>query len=125
VLSLRPVSFYDVQHFFVDFQKHAKNFDIPDDENQIIGIYMGDELIGYYAIQGYDNVDVEIKHGYLKPGFRHKDLPKKCMELLEEGCKKAGYRRAMLATGSRFNAYMKFAAKLGYKPQHLEFLKEL
>jgi GNAT superfamily N-acetyltransferase len=125
MLHLKAVPFLTVQRFFVDFQKKSKSFEMPEDSAQIIGIFKDKELIGYYIIQGYDGTDVEIKQGYLIPEYRHNDLPKSCMKLLEEGCKKAGYKKVLLATGSRFRAYFKFAAGLGYKPVHLEFSKDI
>ena len=125
MINLRPVDYLTVAKFFVDFQKHSKNFELPSDEAQIVGIFNQDSLIGYYIIQGYDNKDVEIIQGYLIPSSRHANLPIECMRLLEQSCKKAGYSRMMLATGSRFRAYLKFAKGLGYKPTHLEFSKEL
>lgn len=98
---------------------------MPPESAQNIGIFQDAEMIGYYIIQGYNNTDVEVVQGYLKPQYRHKDLPKHCMKLLEDKCKEAGYKKMMLATGSRFKAYLRFAEGLGYKPKHLEFSKEL
>lgn len=125
MVVLRSIPHTEISQYFVDFQKKSKNFDMPLDTSEDIGIYKDGVLIGYFIIQGYNNIDVEITHGYLLPKYRHNDLPKECMKILEESCKKAGYKKMMLATGSRFRSYMKFAKDLGYKPAHIEFIKEL
>jgi GNAT superfamily N-acetyltransferase len=125
MIQLKPCRWEDVQHYFVDFQKKSKRFDLPSVTAQIIGIFDDKEFAGYFFIQGYDHTDVEITHGYLKTKYRHKNLPKQCMSLLEQMCRESGYKHMVLATGSRFNAYLKFAKGLGYTPQHLEFSKEL
>lgn len=125
MLILSPVTWREVQQFYRDFQKKSNCFEMPLDASQYIGIFKEKELIGYFIIQGYENVEVEIHQGYLKPEHRHFDLPKQCMQMLEEGCKKAGYKRMLLGTHNRFKAYLKFAKSLGYKPKHLMFCKEI
>jgi GNAT superfamily N-acetyltransferase len=125
MLELKEVDFNTVSPYFVDFQKKSKNYDMPSEDSQNIGIFINDELAGYYIIKGYDNTDVEICHGYLRPEFRHLGLLKQCMPLLETKCKQAGYKNMLLATGSRFKAYLKIAMSLGYKPEHLEFRKNI
>ena len=125
MLQLRPVDFHTVQTFFMDFQKKSRVFDLPSDEAEFIGIYKDNQLIGYYALEKHSHEDIEVLHGYLCKDARHVDLPSACMELLESACKAKGFKRIALATGSRFGAYMKFAKSLGYRPVHLEFIKEL
>ena len=125
MITLRKVDYLTISKYFVDFQKKAKDFDLPEDTAQSIGIYKGSELIGYFIIQGYNNTDVEVLQGYLIKKYRHQDLSKQCMAILESMCKQAGYKTMVLATGSRFKAYLRFADSLGYKPRHLEFSKEI
>ncbi len=125
MIELAPVDFYTIQHLFVDFQKKSKCFEMPPDTAQFIGAYANNKLVGYFVIQGYENVDVEINQGYLLPQYRHLKLYKEFMELLENKCKEAGYKRMLLGTHNRFESYLQFAKGLGYRPQHLVFSKEI
>lgn len=125
MLVLKTTPFADVQKWFCDFQKHSKCFEMPPDEGEIVGIYLDTELIGYFILVGYDNEYVEVNQGYLKPAYRHKALPNDCIKLMEEGCRKAGYKEIKLGTHNRFQSYLRFMKQNGYKPEHLIFSKKL
>lgn len=125
MLELKPVSFYDVQHWFVDFQKKSRCFEMPLETSQYVGAFLNDKLVGYFILQGYDNTDVEINQGYLSKEYRHSTLSDEFMKLLEEMCKKAGYKKMLLGTHNRFMSYIKFAKRLKYTPEHLTFCKLL
>jgi GNAT superfamily N-acetyltransferase len=81
--------------------------------------------VGYFVIQAYDDGDVEVLQGYLIKDFRHIGIHKAFMTLLEDILKRAGFKKVLLGTHSRFKAYLGFAKDLGYKPEHLTFSKEL
>ena len=127
MISLSPVTWEDIQTYFVDFQKKSKVFELPPEEDQayFIGIYNDSQFIGYYIMVPHNDAEIEIRQGYLTRNNRHLDLPKQCMAELERLCKLAGYKTIALSAGSRFKAYLKFAKSLGYKPVALEFTKEL
>ncbi len=98
---------------------------MPPEEAEFIGIFDLDKLIGFFTMVGYEDGDIEIQQGYLIKGYRHLELHKACMALLEQMAKKAGFKRVLLGTHNRFKAYLGFAKGIGYKPQHLTFVKDL
>lgn len=125
MVELIPVAFQDIQHWFVDFQKKSKCFEIPPEESEFIGIYTDQELVGYFVLVGYDDGVIDINQGYLKPSARHTDLPKECLKLIESACSRAGYKEIKLGTHNRFKSYLEFMKDNGYKPEHLIFSKRI
>ena len=125
MLSLRPVDHSLISKYFVDLQKKSHCYELPPEGAEFLGIYNDETLIGYFIVQGFEDGDVEINQGYLMREYRHLALPSACMEMLENICKAAGYKRVLLGTHNRFRSYLKFAKTLGYKPNHLIFVKEL
>lgn len=125
MLQLKPTDFMDIQHWFVDYQKKSKNFQMPPDEAQILGIYQDNELVGYFILVLYLNKTVEINQGYLKPEARHKALNKQALSLLENVVKKAGYSRLVLGTNRAVGSYQKFMRDCGFALVRAEFAKEV
>lgn len=125
-MELRPTPFEAIQHWFVDFQKKSKCFEIPPDEASILGIYDGDSLVGYYVLYGYpDEGTLEVQQGYLSKEVRHKGLSPLCMSLLEDKAREAGYSKIVLQTNRSINAYIKFMDGMGYSADKVIFSKEL
>lgn len=125
MLRLAPVDYLVLSKYFQDFQKKSRCFELPPEESQCVGIYEDTTLIGYFIVVCYDDLSAEINQGYLLPKYRHSGLPTKCTTLLEELCRKNGYKKMLLGTHNRFKSYLKFARQLGYKPTHLVFEKSL
>lgn len=124
MVELRTVGFNDIQHWFQDFQKHSKCYEMPPEEAEYLGIFNNEELIGYFIMVVYADF-VEINQGFLKPEFRHSNLPKECLRLLEYQCKKAEFTEIKLGTHNRFKSYLEFMKDNGYKPEHLIFSKRI
>jgi hypothetical protein len=125
MLELREADYAYVSRYFWDFQKKSHCFELPSDESDLLGIYDGEELVGYFVTTCYDNGVVVINQGYLKPTARHKDLPKEAMRLLEEKILEAGYKKVELVTKRAARSYTKFMNGLGYKVKQTEFEKVL
>lgn len=125
MLSLQAVDPASISRFMLDFQKKSKCLEFPPETAECVGIYNNNIMCGYFIIQGYNGVEVEINQGYLRREFRHFGLPAESMRQLEDLCKKAGYKKMLLGTHNRFKAYLKFAKSLGYTPEHLIFSKNL
>lgn len=125
MIEIKPVSHDTISKYFRDFQKKSKCFEMPPEEAEFSGAYLDDELVGYFILQAYGDGDIEIYQGYLRPEYRHTELAKSFMALLEQAIKKLGCKRMILGTHNRFKAYLKFAKALGYKPEHLTFSKNL
>lgn len=123
MIKLAPVEFSNIQHWFVDYQKKSKNFEMPPEGSEYIGIYKGEELLGYFITTGYDNEVVNINQGYLKPEARHKNLSRISMELLEQGIKKAGYKKIVLGTNRAVGSYIQFMRKMGFSIERAIFSK--
>lgn len=125
MLELKPVAFSYIQHWFVDFQKKSKNYDIPSDTTETLGIFEDNKLVGYFIIQGYQDRDLEIQQGYLNKAARHKNLSPLAMGLLEQKAKKVGYKRIILASSRTLKAYTNFMSNMGYKPERIIFSKQV
>lgn len=125
MIKLAPVDFLQIQHWFVDYQKKSKNFEMPDDNSQLIGIYRGEELVGYFVITVFKDKTVEINQGYLKPEARHKNLSKISMELLEASAKKDGIKKIQLGTNRAVGSYIQFMRSMDYHIERAIFAKEL
>lgn len=125
MLSLRPVDFYKIQHWFVDYQKRSHDFEMPSDEADFIGIFQGEELIGYFICLCPDKQVVEIRQGYLKKEARHKNNSKIAMHLLEKLVKEKGFKKIVLGTYRANRSYIKFMEQLGFNITSIEFAKEV
>lgn len=126
MLRLAPVDFLKIQHWFVDYQKKSKNYELPPEQAELIGIYRGDELIGYFVTMAYkDTGIIEINQGYLKPEAGHKNLSRISMQLLEQVTKQHGYKKIMLSTNRAVGSYIKFMAGMGYQLERAIFGKEV
>jgi hypothetical protein len=123
-MTLYPVSRKDIDPFIPDFRERAGEYEPLPDEAVVLGIFEPD-LIGYFAIQGYANGNLEILQGYLKPGFRRKRLDLLAMKLLQEKARRAGYKKIGLLASRSLRAYSKFMDSLGFKPEKIAFGKEL
>ena len=124
MISLREVYFNDVQHWFWDFQKHSKCFELPPEEAEYLGIFKDDRLVGYFVVVTYADY-LEINQGYLIKEVRHTDLPKECLRLLEYLAKRVGIQEIKLGTHNRFKSYLNFMKDNGYRPEHLVFSKRI
>jgi GNAT superfamily N-acetyltransferase len=125
MIRLAPVDFLKIQHWFVDYQKKSKNYEMPPEEAEILGIYKAEELIGYFIVVCYKSGLVEINQGYLKPDARHKLYSRVAMELLEKLVKDKGFNRIQLATNRAVGSYQRFMRNLGFSLVRAEFAKEL
>lgn len=125
MFHLKPVSFYDIQHWFVDYQKKSKNFEIPPEEGEMIGIFRDQDLIGYFITLAYQDRHLEINQGYLRQDARHKRISQIAMSLLEKLAKSKGYTRIDLGTNRAVGSYQAFMRNLGYRLVRAEFSKEL
>ncbi len=125
MIELKPVDFLSIQSWFVDFQKKSKNYEIPPEEAELIGIYRGKELIGYFITLGYDFKDMVILQGYLRKEDRHKNISKIAMKLLEDKIKGIGYKKIILQTQRAAGSYIKFMKNLGFDIKQATFEKEL
>jgi len=124
MIELKEVSFTDLLPFVEDFKKHSKAYEPPPNEAEAVGIFKENELIGYFILAAYDTY-LEINQGYLKPEYRHKNLSKECVRLVEYLAKKLEYKQILLCTQSRFGAYVPFMKDMGFKPRKLVFGKEI
>lgn len=125
MLSLKSVHFNDIQHWFVDYQKKSKNYEMPSEHAECLGIYKDQELIGYFIVVCYEEGTVEINQGYLKPAVRHKQYSPIAMKLLEQLAKEKGFKRILLGTNRAANSYIKFMSGMGYTLSRAEFSKEI
>ena len=125
MLSLRPVDFYSIQHWFVDFQKKSKCYELPPDEAELSGVYQNEKLIGYFITIGYNYTDLVILQGYLAPEVRHENISNKAMNILEERAKEAGYKRIVIETQRSHKSYIKFMKSMGYGVIKTIFSKEV
>ena len=125
MIRLAPVDFLKIHQWFVDFQKKSKNFEMPPDEGELIGIYRGEELIGYFITVLYTDGTLEINQGYLKPEARHKNLSKISVGLLEESAKKLGVKKIMLGTNRAVGSYIRFMRTMGFSIERAIFSKEI
>lgn len=125
MIELKPVNFLEIQKYFVDFQKHSKCYEMPPEAAQCVGIYDGSRLAGYFIVLPYTDRSIDIIQGYWTKEYRHKDLSKTAVRLLEERIKRFGFTICRIVTHSRFRSYMNFAKDLGYSPSHIIFQKRL
>ena|SRR5258708_39976952 len=125
MIYLKPVAFGEIQHWFVDYQKKSKNYEMPPEEAELIGIYRSEELIGYFITVCYDSGTIEINQGYLKSEARHKNLSRIAMGLLETLVKEKGFNKIYLATNRAVGSYQSFMKNMGYSLVRAEFSKEV
>lgn len=124
MIQLRPTDFLSIQHWFVDYQKKSKNYEMPPENAELLGIYRGEDLIGYFILVAYKEQGiVEINQGYLKPEARHKNLYKISMELLEKVTKQSGYKKIMLGTNRAVGSYIRFMKSMNYSLEKAIFGK--
>jgi hypothetical protein len=124
MIFLKPTGFYDIQHWFVDFQKKSHNFEMPPEDATILGIYSGLDLIGYFILVQY-GAELEINQGYLKPGARHKRYSYRAMQLLQEEAKRYGYKKITLKASRTLKAYTEFMKQMGFKPESIIYSKDI
>lgn len=124
-LELRLVDFMQIQHYFVDFQKKSKCYEMPPDHAEFLGAFKDNKLVGYLIICGYDNKYVEINQGYLLKEARHSNLGPQYLKLLEDICKKTGYKKIVFNASRSLGAYLEYAKQSGYKPERIIFSKEV
>ena len=126
MISLKPVDFLTIQKYFVDYQKKSKNYEMPPDQAELVGIYRGEELIGYFITVIYKpQMILEINQGYLKPEARHKNLSKISMSLLEDIARKVGIKKIMLGTNRAVGSYIRFMKSMNYNIERAIFAKEV
>ena len=125
MLELRPVDFNQVQHWFVDFQKKSKCFELPPEEAEFIGIYLDSVLVGYFALVGYEDGTLEINQGYLQPIARHKALSYASMKMIHTNAKLLGFKKIILKASRSLKSYTRFMHNLGFKPESIIFSREI
>lgn len=125
MIKLLPVDFSKIQSWFTDYQKKSRNFEMPPEEAELLGIYRGEELIGYFITVCYETGLVEINQGYLKPEARHKNLSKIAMKLLEQLVKSKGYKKIALSTNRAVGSYIRFMRSMDYSIEKAIFSKEV
>lgn len=126
MLELKPTDFYSVQHWFVDFQKKSKGYEIPPEDAVILGIFDDAKLVGYYVLVEYKEEKVlEVNQGYLSKEARHQNLSPLCMSLLEDRAKELGYKKIMLQAQRSIQSYIKFMDRMGYRADRVIFSKEI
>lgn len=125
MIRLAPVDFLSIQKWFVDYQKKSKNFEMPPEHGEMLGIFRGEELIGYFIVVPYINKTLEINQGYLKPEARHKNLSRISMQLLEEKAKAVGIKKIILGTNRAVGSYIQFMRSMNYHVERAIFGKEL
>lgn len=126
MIELRPTSFDKIQNWFVDYQKKSKNYEMPSDTAELLGIFRGEELIGYFIYSLYvldEKRILEINQGYLCPASRHKNLSKISMQLLENKAKEANISKVILATNRAVGSYIQFMKGMGYEIEKAIFSK--
>lgn len=126
MISLKPVDHKEISPWMRDYQQKSKNFEMPPENAESVGIYRGDKLIGYFIIVFYPPQGIlEINQGYLEPSSRHKNLSKVSMELLEKEAKRIGIKKIMLATNRAVGSYLKFMRSMDYEIEKAIFAKEV
>ncbi len=125
MVSLRPVNFSAIERYIPDFQKRSKTAENVPNHAELLGIFDGDYLAGYFIVAGYETGELEINQGYLNQENRHKDMSKVAMCLLEQKAKKAGFKKVILASSRTLRAYTKFMKGLGYKPERIIYSKSV
>lgn len=125
MIHLKQVDFNTVQHWFVDYQKKSKNYEMPPEQAEYIGIFKGEELIGYFITVTYTSGTVEINQGYLKPEARHKLYSKIALKLLEDAAKKIKCQEIVLATNRAVGSYQRFMKDCGFTLSRAIFNKRL
>ncbi len=113
----------EVQHLFLDFQKKSKCLELPPDNAEFIGIYVDQQLVGYFALVDYQDGDIEINQGYLKPLVRHRALSYQSMNILQTELKKLGFKKIILKASRSLKAYSRFMSNLGFMPESIIFSK--
>lgn len=125
MVELRGVDFWIIQKYFLDFQKKTKDFDLPQETAELLGIYEDGTLVGYFVTQGYDFLELEILQGYLIKEHRHKGLQYESMKALEDLAKKNGYKKLLLATNRSNRAYPLMAKNMGFKQDKIIYGKDI
>ena len=125
MITLKTTDFNVIQHWFIDYQKRSRNYEVPPDNSEILGIYDNGELIGYFIVRAFTSGIVEINQGYLKPDARHKKNNYIAMKLLEDLARSKGLKRIVLGTNRAVGSYQKFMRNLGFQLTRAEFCKEI
>lgn len=125
MIYLKYVDFIQISAWFTDYQKKSKNFEIPPEGSQYIGVFKGEELIGYFITLSHASGLVEINQGYLKPTARHKSYSKIAMKLLEDAVKVGGFKEISLATNRAVGSYQKFMKQCGFELTKAIFSKKV
>lgn len=125
MLELKPVNYTEILPFVADFRKKTDGYDTPPEGSYTIGIYVDNELSGYYILQEYTDASVEIQQGYLKPSAQHRKLSYAAMRELEKKLKAFGYTEIFLDAHRSLKAYQKFMTNLGFKIKTISFSKEI
>ena len=115
----------DIQHLFADFQRKAKCYEMPTDDSFFIGIFVSEVLVGYFVLAGYDDGDLEIQQGYLRPIAQHKRLSYTAMKLLHEQARLSGFKKIILKASRTLRAYTRFMRNLGYVPESIIFSRSI
>ncbi len=124
MITLAPVEFSKIQTWFVDYQKKSKNYEMPPETSELVGIYRQDKLIGYFIVMGVQQT-LEINQGYLCPEARHKNISKISMELLEKQAKNNGFKEIVLATNRAVGYYIRFMKSMDYNISRAIFSKKV
>lgn len=125
MLSLKLTDFMQIQHWFVDYQKKSRNYEMPPEYAQIWGIYDNDKLVGYFITVAHKTGIVEINQGYLSKEARHKKNQYIAMSLLEKTVKQYGMTKVVLGTNRAVGSYQRFMRNMGYSLVRAEFSKTL
>ena len=125
MIHLQPVDYLQIQHWFVDYQKRTKDFELPSDQADFLGVYNQSDLIGYFILLCPDRTTVEIRQGYLRQDARCKGNSQQAMKALERLAKEKGFQKIVLGTYRANRGYIRWMEKLGFKIQSIDFVRNL
>ena len=77
--------------------------------------FCNNEAVGCGCFADFGNQTVEIKRMYVKPAFRKKGISEKILANLEEWAMEAGFKRAVLETGTMQPESLGLYKKFGYQ----------
>ncbi len=123
MVSLRPIPYSAIERYKQDFHKKSHTYETVPPHCQLLGIFDGEALAGYFVVAGYEDGDLEINQGYLNKEYRHKRLSACAMQLLEQRAKDSGFKKIILASSRSLKAYTQFMANMGYAPERIIFSK--
>jgi len=123
MIRLALISQEDISHFSKDFVDKSGSLETTE-EDEVLGIFSGSELVGYFAVNG-EVPTLAIHHGFLTPTAQHQGLPKVAMKLLEQKARSIGYTCIELASARRYRSYSKFMGRLGYAPDYTVYSKRI